>query len=208
MPKRKKKANNTAKQMNISIPKSKSNDDIKTVIVDALFEVEKRKAESKQKKLDEENEEWQKALGFKDYPKNVRFRKLKVFWNEVSVFFRFSFLPRDKISGNRATFGILKLILSSIFSLAKLVLSLASLFLIGIFVLQFVTDKVTPLGIQGSIIVIIFSLILFLLSRFFRIASYEIEKLDNKEYIFGIFAAITSIVSIVIAVISILYKGG
>jgi hypothetical protein len=41
----------------------------------------------------------------------------------------------------------------------------------------------------------------------FRMASIEIEKIEDRNYLFGLFASVASIVSIVIAIIAVV-KGG
>jgi hypothetical protein len=47
--------------------------------------------------------------------------------------------------------------------------------------------------------------IVFLLFAFiFRIVSVEVEKMEDKNIIFGLFASVTSIVSIIIAIVSII----
>ena len=50
---------------------------------------------------------------------------------------------------------------------------------------------------------ILFGILAFVFSRLFRMAGIEIDNLDDRNYLFGLFASITSLISIIIAVIAI-----
>ena len=46
-------------------------------------------------------------------------------------------------------------------------------------------------------------IIALLFSRMFRMASIEVDKIEDRSLLFGIFASVASIVSIVIAIVAI-----
>lgn len=50
---------------------------------------------------------------------------------------------------------------------------------------------------------ILMALSMFMISRLFKIARIESEKMEDKNNLYGLFASITSIISIVIAIIAI-----
>ena len=48
---------------------------------------------------------------------------------------------------------------------------------------------------------VIWGILIFLISRLFRIASIELENIENRGYLLSIFACIVSIVSLVVALV-------
>lgn len=209
MAKKSKKNKNTANNVNIVLPDSLSAEEMKNILVEAMLEVEQRKAELANTENESDLKEWRKSLGIKEYPadKKIRFRKIKQVCNTFYAFFKLSFIPKNQIKGDRATIGLLKFFLCAVFDLAKIMLTLWSVCLIAIIPLQYFIQSLTPLSISENIFVFCFAFMSFVLSRLFRIASAEIDRIDDKNFLFGVFASITSIVSIIIAVVSIFYKG-
>lgn len=209
MAKKNKKNKSVAPSNNVNIvfPESLSADEIKNILVDAMLEVENKKSEAQKDKADKDLKEWRESLGIKEYPKDakIRFRKAKQFFNTFSAFFKLSFISKKKIKGDRATTGLLKFFLAIIFDLAKFALTVWSALLVLSIPLQYIVDSITILTIPQNILVFCFAILSFILSRLFRIASVEIENIDDKNYLFGVFASITSIVSIIVAIIAI-YK--
>lgn len=191
--------------LNIVLPETLSADEMKNILVEAMFEVEKRKADAEQEKAEKELKDWRDSLGIKEYPKDakIRFRNVKQFFNTFGAFFRLSFISKKKIKGDRATTGLLKFFLAIIFDLAKFVLTVWSALLMLSIPLQYIVDSIPVLSIPQNILVFCFAVVSFVLSRLFRIASVEIDNIDDKNYLFGVFASITSIVSIIVAIISI-----
>lgn len=207
MAKKSKKNKNVAPSNNVNIvfPESLSTDEIKNILVDAMLEVENKKAEAQKDKADKYLKEWRESLGIKEYPKDakIRFHRAKQFFNMFGAFFRLSFISKKKIKGDRATTGLLKFFLAIIFDLAKFALTVWSALLVLSIPLQYIVDSITILTIPQNILVFCFAILSFILSRLFRIASVEIENIDDKNYLFGVFASITSIVSIIVAIVSI-----
>ena len=203
--KNKKNKNTPSNNLNIILPESLSADEIKNILVDAMLEVENKKAEAQKEKADKDLKEWRASLGIKEYPKDAktRFRRAKQFFNTFGAFFRLSFISKKKIKGDRATTGLLKFFLAIIFDLAKFVLTVWSALLMLSIPLQYIVDSIPVLSIPQNILVFCFAVVSFVLSRLFRIASVEIDNIDDKNYLFGVFASITSIVSIIVAIISI-----
>ena len=207
MAKKNKKNKNVAPSNNVNIvfPESLSADEIKNILVDAMLEVENKKAEAQKDKADKDLKEWRESLGIKEYPKDakIRFRRAKQFFNTFGAFFRLSFISKKKIKGDRATTGLLKFFLAIIFDVAKFALTVWSALLVLSIPMQYIVDSITILTIPQNILVFCFAILSFILSRLFRIASVEIENIDDKNYLFGVFASITSIVSIIVAIVSI-----
>lgn len=203
--KNKKNKNASSNNVNIVLPESLSADEMKNIFVEAMLEVEKRKSKVEEEKAAKELKEWQDSIGVKFYPKEkkIRFRWFKRTWNDIVVFFKMCFVSKDKIKGDRATTGLLKFFLGLIFELVKAALVLCSIALATFIPLQYLIDGITPLKVQENIFIGGFAILIFMLSRLFRIAGFEIEKIDDKNYLFGVLASITSIISIVVAIIAI-----
>lgn len=203
--KNKKNKNASSNNVNIVLPESLSADEMKNIFVEAMLEVEKRKSKVEEEKAAKELKEWQDSIGVKFYPKKkkIRFRWFKRTWNDIVVFFKMCFVSKDKIKGDRATTGLLKFFLGLIFELMKAALVLCSIALATFIPLQYLIDGITPLKVQENIFIGGFAILIFMLSRLFRIAGFEIEKIDDKNYLFGVLASITSIISIVVAIIAI-----
>ena len=79
--KNKKNKSISSNNVNIVLPESLSADEIKNILVEAMLEVEKRKADAEQEKAEKELKEWRDSLGIKDYTedKKSRFRKSAFF---------------------------------------------------------------------------------------------------------------------------------
>ena len=203
--KNKKNKRMPSNNVNIVLPNSLSADEIKSILVEAMLEVENKKAEVEKEKSDKDLKEWRESLGIKEYPKDAKilFRNVKQFFNTFGAFIRLSFISKKKIKGDRATTGLLKFFLAIIFDLAKFALTVWSALLMLSIPLQYIVDSIPVLSIPQNILVFCFAVVSFVLSRLFRIASVEIDNIDDKNYLFGVFASITSIVSIIVAIISI-----
>lgn len=191
--------------VNIVLPESLSADEIKNILVDAMLEVENKKTEAQKDQADKDLKEWRESLGIKEYPKDakIRFHRAKQFFSMFGAFFRLSFISKKKIKGDRATTSLLKFFLVIIFDLAKFALMVWSVLLVLLIPLQYIVNSISILTIPQNILVFCFAILSFILSRLFRIASVEIENIDDKNYLFGVFASITSIVSIIVAIVSI-----
>lgn len=191
--------------VNIVLPESLSADEMKKILVEAMLEVEQRKTEGAQEIAEKELKEWQENLGLKEYPdnKNIKFLKLKRFWNFICVFLKFSFVSKNKIKGDRITTILLKFFLTAIFDLAQLALTVLSVVLIIFIPIQYIDESVTLLSLSQNFFVFCVAFAIFMLSRFFRISSAEIDRIDDKNYLFGVFASVTSIVSVIVAIVSI-----
>ncbi len=77
---------------------------------------------------------------------------------------------------------------------------------IGYFPIQYLMGNTRQFPWLLYIDYILLAVIAFLFSRLFRMASIEIDKLDDHNYLFGLFASITSFISIVIAVVAIAWR--
>ena len=177
---------------------------MKNVIVGALLEVEEKKRQKECYCRAKEQSEWRSAIGYKDYSGTKWYKRwLLQFFNYLWVTIKICFIPKRKVKGSRASSGLLKMLLSVVFTLITISLLILAL----VIPLQYIVTEIHALQITQIIYRVIYGIIAFLFSRLFRMASIEIEKIDDSNYLFGLFASVASIVSIVIAVIA-LVRGG
>ena len=101
----------------------------------------------------------------------------------------------------------MKLFLCAFFGFAKRILGLASLLFVVYGIALFFASETMPALWISNVGLIVLGITVFFLSRMFRMASIEIEKIEDRNYLFGLFASVASIVSIVIAIIAVV-KGG
>ena len=210
MAKERKKKNppQSATPINVALPSGMSAEEIQHIIAKALVEAEELKEQKKTEQREKEHAEWRKDIGYKDYSDKTPFKKaILTFFNRLFCFFKVMFIPAKKVKGDMASFGLLQMSVSACFSIANFISFFASipLFFGGI-ALFFIPSEV-PIPWMTSVWCIFIGLGCFMFSRMFRIASIEIQKIEDRNYLFGIFASLASIVSIIIAIVSIA-KGG
>ena len=178
------------------------------LIAHAIIEADEIKEEARHKRQDAELLEWRAATGYKEFSDKSKFlRSFKTFFNRFWCFIKLCFVPSKAIKGDRASFALMKLFLRIFFDFAKWILGLASLLFVVYGIALFFAPETMPALWISNVGLIILGIAIFFLSRMFRMASIEIEKIEDRNYLFGLFASVASIVSIVIAIVAIV-KGG
>lgn len=198
---------NKAKSKPVS-PSTPTGEEMQHLIARAIVEADEIKEEVRRKQQETDLQEWRAAIGFKEYNcKNKFLRKILTFFNQLWCIIRICFVPAKAVKGDRASFTLMKLFLSLFLGLAECVLTLLALAFVCYGFLVFLLPNVVPtLGID-NIALIPVGVSVFLISRLFRMAGIEVGKLEDRNYLFGLFASVTAIVSIVIAIIAVI-KGG
>lgn len=194
--------------INVSLPIGMSAEEMQHVIAKALVEAEELKEQKKNEQREKEHAEWRKDIGYKDYSDKTPFKKgILTFFNRLFCFFKVMFIPAKKVKGDMASFGLLQMSVSACFSLAKFISFLAFILLFFGGIASFFIPLETAIPWTTSVWCIFIGFGCFMFSRMFRMASIEIQKIEDRNYLFGIFASLASIVSIIIAIVSIA-KGG
>lgn len=169
------------------------------MIADGLMEFEERK----QRKADTEKElrvkEWQKSIGVEDFS---RVKQPKRRWlerrNSIKVFCKMCTISKKDIKGEGLTFGIIQMILELFFKLLNVVLLLVFLILFGAGLMGLLRNNFSLLSIEIFANFLVLGLLAFVLSRLFRIAGFEVANTNDRNYLFGLFACVTSLITIVI----------
>lgn len=160
-------------------------------------ENEEIKEQEKQKR-----ENWQKAIGYKKYDDDKAKFYVKAghrVRNFFSVLFHFIFFSEKKATTDTVTFGLLQMATSGIFKLCSGILVFLSL----IFVLMsFAMMKEKELIFKFQPEYLGYAVPTFLFSKFFKISSFEVANLKDRNYVIAIFSATTCFFAMVFALIA------
>lgn len=189
---------NPLQSTNINLPENMNAEEMQHIIACAIVEAEEIKAQKEEEQRKATLAEWHNTIGYKEHE-----NKFKRFCNEAHVFIKVLFLPKKDIKGNIASSVLLKSFIMLFFWLMKLCSLLFAIFLIGYFPIQYFMGNISQFPWQLYLCCVPLAILTFIFSRLFRMAGIEIDNLDDRNYLFGLFASITSLVSIIIAVIAI-----
>ena len=165
-------------------------------IVKAHEEYEHYRQTEKEKEEKRQQEEWLKTLNQKEYPPNEKWiwRKCHQIRNDFFLFKNLLFIKAKDVKDMRATFGLMRLAVIGIFALCKWVLYLCAASMIY--------------GIWNNSIEValgcMIAIVLWVFARIFRIASFEIEKIEDGNLIIAIFSGVLSFVAVIIAIVAII----
>ena len=192
MGKKKQKQKGQAKTESVKAESLASIEDerIAKIIVNALTEYDKQK----QEKVEAENKEKSKAD--KD-SLDTNGNKGRI-WNVFKVIFR----PKKYAENMNAGVGLVRVALYGFYKIIEWILVICAALFLASIPLQYFIPSVVPVKWYLSIVRGVWSITLFLLSRMFRIAAIEVDEVKDNNYLFGLFAAVTSIVSLIISIIA------
>ena len=180
-----------------------SAEDLQHIIANAIVEADKIKETNRQKIQENELREWHAAIGYKEFTdKNSALRIIKTFCNRFASFVRICFISKDKIRGDRFSFGLIKLFLEMALTGTKCLLATLTLCSAALVFIHYLAPSAMDTSALNPASVIGIGLMSFLLSRFCRLASIEVEKLEDRNYLFALFAALASIVTVTGAFVS------
>lgn len=207
--KRKNTKHSTSSENNINIflPDNWDPVELQHIIAKALVESEEIKRQREEQQREEELKNWHTIIGYKDYSASKWYiRWFLQFINSIWMFFKLFFIPKRKIVGDHAISSILKVLLASFFSIVQWMMNLFVVLCIALMIRQIIFPS---MRFSWYINIFFITIIVFILiiSRIFRMASIEVEKMEDRGYLVGILASIASIISITIAVIAVV-RGG
>ena len=179
-----------------------SADELQHLIAKAIVEAEdirvKREAAGKAEELNE----WHKAIG---YDKNKT--GLRGVCNKISSVARAMFVNKHFIKGDRASVAIIQNLTSACFHVLKFVLELVALALFIYPIVTLILPRIGNISWWKFILLDVYALFLFTLSRVFKMAGVETSKMENRNDLYTIFAALSSFISMIVAIIAVV-KGG
>lgn len=161
----------------------------------------------KAKQIEKQNEEqekakklaeWRATIGYKEHDdkKGLR-RTLFRLCNRIKVIFKIMFILRKKHIETSPTKAFIQSLTYSFFNLVKWVLTLGAIcFLVPLFY-----HPNVEYGCIEYIAIIVCGVVTFILSRIFRLMAIEIDQMNDREQVLGIFTAVISIYSLIEKVI-------
>ena len=189
--------------LNITMPSGMSNAEMQALIVSSLIEFDRQKQELEKQKEEAEREEWLGRIGYKDYSdRKFIARSILTSVNSILALVRLLFMPKKMISGDHATVGLMRIALALTFSLAKLVLWGVGAVLLLLYPCSLIIPNIPKMQFSTAVPYIVLGLFALVFAQLFRIASIEIENMRDRNYLFGVFAAVAAVAAIIISLIN------
>lgn len=184
--------------VNINLPENMSMEEMQHMIACAIIEAEEIKAQKEEERHKIAQAKWHKKIGYKEYD-----NKFLQFLNDLKSFKNILVLPKKDIEGDRASVILLKLFLYLFFCIMQFFSLLFSVVFIAYVPIQYFREDMNKFPWYLYAYFAPLALFSFILARLFRMADAEIENIEDRSYLFGLFTSVTSFVSIIIAVVSI-----
>lgn len=144
-------------------------------------------------------EKWHTVIHYKDYPetKNIFFRAVHIIRNDIVAFFSLIFFKKKYAKDDVVTFGLMRMALYTLLWLIKWAFyGVFIIMLLGAFYSFESNEWITRVDC------ILFSLIPFLFARLFRVATFEVENMHNRQNLIGILSTLSAFLALIVAIIS------
>lgn len=165
---------------------------ITKIIVNALTEYDKQKQEAAKVEKEKERKTAEAKLGIKGN-KGKFADALKIFIHPKKYF-------KDVNAGT----GLVKLALYFFYKSIEWIVATCAVLLLVTIPLQYVVSNITHFEWYINVICGVWGMALLLVSRVFRIAAIEVDEIRDNNYLFGLFAAMTSMISTIVAIVALL----
>ena len=160
------------------------------IIVSALTKYDRQKQEATKAEEERIRKADEKRLGING--NKGKFRAV------LKILFR----PKKYAKNMNAGAGLVRVALYAFYKLVELIVGLCAILFIAVIPLQYCIPSVVPMEWYINVACGVWGVVLLLVSRVFHIAAIEVEEIRDNNYLFGLFAAITSIISAIAAVIA------
>lgn len=208
MPK-KRKTGNQATSIIINLPANISKNELKLIIVDGLLEFEAQRKRQEQEEKASRGKEWQDTIGVKDFSETKRPMKwLLQFCNEVKVIWRICTISSKNIKGDGTVFSLIQIFILLLFAVVIAICALISAVFMIVVPVLFFLGKLPDTSLSTVFVLFSFGLFAFMLFQVFRIASFEVINIEDRNYLFSLFTCVVSTVSVIIAVIALFTARG
>lgn len=180
-------------------------DKLAEAIVRANIILKEQEKADENNTIDAKEKEWHKIIGVKDYPDSEKFfkRKIHEIRNNISLLLHIVFFKEKNAKYDVATFGLLQMATICVFSLCKLILYVLTLLFL---VATFFTLSNKEWIFYFNPVYLLYAFLTFFFSRIFRVASFEIKNITDRNYLIGILSATTCFFAMIIAILA-LVKG-
>lgn len=164
---------------------------------------EYREAERKkeQKKI---QEEWNKIINYKEYPLS---NSKIVNWlhsvrNGMVVFFKILTLKKEDAKFDVATTSLMRLALNAIFAVIKWVLYILAFLLVASSVYSFEQKDF----VEFKVVLFIYAVLSFTVARIFRVAQFEVDHIEERDFLTTTLSVATSFFAMVLAILALFVK--
>ena len=172
-------------------------------IAEAIVKANNIQAENDLHNRAKELDEWRKSIGIKTYDDKKGIIKIfSLFANRIRVILGLIFFSKKKKIKVSATGAFIKSFTALFFHAIKIILWIISAIFIGI-IFHHPNISFTAIHI---ICCICFATTYIILASIFRIMAIEVEQLNDRERLLGIFTAVMSVIPIVETIVS-FFKG-
>ena len=179
-----------------------SDDEFRNLIADSLLLYDQKKQEREKHRQEEERRKWQEKVGLRDYSgRPLLPRTLLTFANRFIVFIKILFLPKRKIEGDHATSFLLNLAVSETFRVTAWLLWIGAFLLVGRGIRGLAQPGYSSMSTIQNITAICLALLSVIFAQIFRMASIEVEKMKDRNYVADIFAAVAAVAGIIVAIV-------
>lgn len=196
--KRKKKVNN---QPVVSVPVSSgiSTEQWQHIMANAIVEAEEIKEQRKREAQEAEIAEWRRAIGVKDYSvPGEKLPKIKTAANNFICFLKICFIPKKHIKGDRMSIALLKMFLVIFFDIMKWSFLVFSAYCVYTGIAEIISAGNILAAMPKCLYAISIGMMVFIVSRMFRMAGIEVDKIEDRNFIFGLFGSVATVVSIIV----------
>ena len=161
------------------------------IIAKAIVEAEDIRIQKENEKRKEKDRKWREVIGYKDYSdKKGVMRWVLRFINDCFILLRIPRIPKEKIETDWVSWSLLKVTMVMLFQF------ITYGFLLGSMLMLFAT-----IIHLKNILYLGFAVPIFGLFGIFRIASIEVDKIEDRNYLISLFTAIVTVISVIIAII-------
>ena len=201
-----KKSKNTASQNNSHISVTVPDNFDYQKFADAMFEAQKRAKEAEaaeiEKAISVRQADWHKILKQKEYPPSKYWfvNKFRSFWNGFKLFWKLITLKKSEAKYDAATFTLLCVSLSALLWLIKVALYIVA---IGFVITSFYSFKENTF-VPFNISIMLWAIIPFLLARIARIAQFEVQHIEDRNYLLGILSSMAAFIAMILSIISLM----
>ena len=173
-------------------------DKLSYAIAHALIKADSIRDEKKEAERKDVQERLNRILGEKECPKNAGKIKCKLYaaYNEASSFWHFLWLKKENAKNIHAATAFAQMMLEFIFFCLEWLLYIATVVLIFS---TFTVLDTFQIHFAGGYLP--WALMSFFFARFFRLARFEIDYLNNKEYLIALLSGVASFLAMVFTLI-------
>ena len=189
----KKKCSNREKFiMQTSCPNNIGSNELKSIIANALIKADEIRIQKDEEARKEKDRKWHEVIGYKDYSDKKGLAKWALrFINDVVILAKLPFIPKEKIETDWISWSLLKAAMVILFQFITYGFLLVSFVGLLFAIIQ-----------QKNIIYIILAFPIYALYGILRMATVEIDKIRDRNYLISLFTAIVTVISVIIAIVT------